>query len=46
MLDMEGYATDVTMLRKRLDLTDRKLLKAKLVSRLPGDKPTPPTRCL
>jgi hypothetical protein len=33
---MEGCATDVTMLRKRLDITDKKLLKARLIARLPG----------
>lgn len=36
LLDIEGWASDMTRLRQQLAATDRKLHQMRLASRLPG----------
>ena len=36
LLDIEGWASDMTMLRQQLAATNRKLQQMRLTSRLPG----------
>lgn len=37
LLDAEGWTNDITLLRKALEATDRKLHQMRLSSRLPGE---------
>ena len=39
LLDIEGWASDMTLLRQQMAATNRKLQQMRLASRLPGQKP-------
>ena len=39
LLDIEGWASDMTLLRQQMSATNRKLHQMRLVSRLPGQHP-------